>query len=537
MAATVKYLFLESSESQNDRRRIEREDQVYRFLNIDSKFGGKGISRYIFSSKKQKSSSEDSEKAEMKKLGEDILFRTKYKLVEMPFESTSWLTVMVAQLYGKIRYELEKTGNVVRLISEALNSEKKPSFVDEVKITQLTLGTNFPRILAAKVTPGGSTFGMKTVFKIEFTDALTIGFDTRLKLNWPKADVAVLPVSMVLTATKFTGTLSVDIISDKQNCVEISVLPNYRLDMDVQTLVGEQAKLQNLPMLTSLIIRKIRAAFANAIVYPNSKRVGIQLPFTNANPSEPNVEKSAGGGNYKFTNSIGNFVNRFAKLEVKKFEPEPNDQNTDYNIDSGSDIESENHIERDILSSQYIQGNQKELGTKKSIDRIAKSDVEGHHSRNVYEQQGINSMRDLNLFVNTYSPKKQRYDHSGPLDSTNPLSAYSAQHSQHSSQIFGNLRGNPGTGASLYEELARTRLRNPVHHSHQVTNTHEDSKVLSYIANKDKEFFLTRSQSNGVTAKGLAAETPTYDTRHLLWDYDDYADRGIYHSSSKRNST
>ncbi|KAJ1891987.1 hypothetical protein LPJ66_006613, partial [Kickxella alabastrina] len=59
---------------------------------------------------------------------------------------------------------------------------------------------------------------------------------------------------------------------------------------DVQTLIGSKAKVQNLPMLTSVISRKLQAAFAKELVMPNEKRIKIKHPFT---PKAPGTTTTA----------------------------------------------------------------------------------------------------------------------------------------------------------------------------------------------------------------------------------------------------
>ncbi|KAJ2704514.1 ERMES complex subunit mmm1, partial [Coemansia spiralis] len=109
---------------------------------------------------------------------------------------------------------------------------------------------------------------------------ITLGFDTRVLVNWPRPTIAALPVSMVASLVKFAGTLAVTFdCASTEPSLAVSILPDYVLEFDVQTLIGSKAKVQNLPMLTSVISRKLQAAFAKELVTPNEKQIRIKHPF------------------------------------------------------------------------------------------------------------------------------------------------------------------------------------------------------------------------------------------------------------------
>ncbi|PVU85178.1 hypothetical protein BB559_007166 [Furculomyces boomerangus] len=279
----MKSLFLESSTDYKARKVKESEEPIYKQLGIDSYFGGSGISKYIFSKKAPKEKKKNPTLEEIKKLAEEILAKTNYSLIETPFETTAWLTVFISQFYTKIRMDLEKHGWLSSVISDTLNGEYKPSVVDSIRITQLSLGSDFPRIIAAKMSPSNGSFGMMAELKLEFIDGLSLGFDTRIVLNWSKETLAALPVSMVLSVTKFLGTITLEIDHTNGPELIVSIRPDYELDINVQTLIGSQAKLQNLPMLTSLIIRKLRTAFHNELVHPNVKKISLKSAFGSKN--------------------------------------------------------------------------------------------------------------------------------------------------------------------------------------------------------------------------------------------------------------
>ncbi|KAJ2543944.1 ERMES complex subunit mmm1, partial [Coemansia sp. RSA 1933] len=241
--------------------------------------GGFGLSKFTFFSRKQKETKPSDAAEELTRIKKEILSRTGYDLVTHGSESCDWLTVFLAQIIAKFRQDAEKHGRLVRVISEALNSELRPSVIDSIRITQFSLGSDFLRITSARMVPSTGSLGMHAELDLELHDELTLGFNTRVLVNWPRPLVAALPVSMVVSLVKFVGTAVVDFdCASQEPSISVSILPNYVLEFDIQTLIGSKAKVQNLPMLTSVISRKLEAAFAKELVMPNEKRIMIKHP-------------------------------------------------------------------------------------------------------------------------------------------------------------------------------------------------------------------------------------------------------------------
>ncbi|KAJ1647076.1 ERMES complex subunit mmm1, partial [Coemansia asiatica] len=241
--------------------------------------GGFGLSKFMIFSRKQKESQPDDVAEELAKIHKEIISRTGYDLMANRSESCDWLTVFLAQIIAKFRADAERHDRLVRVISEALNGELRPSVIDNLRITQFSLGSDFLRITSARMVPSSGSLGMRAELDLALQDEITLGFNTRVLVNWPRASVAALPVSMVISLVKFVGTMAVEFeCASPEPSVSVTILPDYVLEFDVQTLIGSKAKVQNLPMLTSVISRKLQAAFAKELVMPNEKRVKIKHP-------------------------------------------------------------------------------------------------------------------------------------------------------------------------------------------------------------------------------------------------------------------
>ncbi|KAJ2813105.1 ERMES complex subunit mmm1 [Coemansia furcata] len=248
--------------------------------------GGFGLSEFMIFSRKPKEPKPNDLAEELAKMHKDILSRTAYDLMGHAPESCDWLTVFLAQIIAKFRADAERHDRLVRVISEALNGELRPSVIDNIRITQFSLGADFLRITSARMVPSTGSLGMRAELDLALHDDITLGFNTRVLVNWPRPSVAALPVTMVVSLVKFIGTVAIEFDSASlEPSVVVSILPDYVLDFDVQTLIGSKAKVQNLPMLTSVISRKLQAAFAKELVMPNEKRIKIKHPFTPKPPA------------------------------------------------------------------------------------------------------------------------------------------------------------------------------------------------------------------------------------------------------------
>ncbi|KAJ2228081.1 ERMES complex subunit mmm1 [Coemansia sp. RSA 485] len=256
--------------------------------------GGFGLSKFMIFSRKQKEPQPDDVAEELAKIQKEIISRTGYDLMANRSESCDWLTVFLAQIIAKFRADAERHDRLVRVISEALNGELRPSVIDNLRITQFSLGSDFLRITSARMVPSSGSLGMRAELDLALQDEITLGFNTRVLVNWPRSSVAALPVSMVVSLVKFVGTMAVEFeCASPEPSVSVTILPDYVLEFDVQTLIGSKAKVQNLPMLTSVICRKLQAAFAKELVMPNEKRFNIKHPFTSKPPAPPTAAAAA----------------------------------------------------------------------------------------------------------------------------------------------------------------------------------------------------------------------------------------------------
>ncbi|PYI23228.1 maintenance of mitochondrial morphology protein 1 [Aspergillus violaceofuscus CBS 115571] len=250
-------------------------------------------------------------------------------------ESLDWFNVLIAQTIAQYRqtaYLLKDspTSSILGSLNAALNNpEKKPSFLDRIAVTDISLGEEFPifsncRIIAVD-DPNSDGGRLQALMDVDLSDDnLSIAVETSLLLNYPKPCSAILPVALSVSVVRFSGTLCISLVpasteplhspspspspptadgtknapgdgaqppsvaveegadasalpktgTPKSN-VAFSFLPDYRLDLSVRSLIGSRSRLQDVPKVAQLVEARVHAWFEERVVEPRVQVVGL----------------------------------------------------------------------------------------------------------------------------------------------------------------------------------------------------------------------------------------------------------------------
>ncbi|KAJ5566855.1 hypothetical protein N7535_006161 [Penicillium sp. DV-2018c] len=250
-------------------------------------------------------------------------------------ESLDWFNVLIAQTIAQYRqtaYSLKDspTASILGSLTAAMNNpEKKPSFIDKINVTDISLGEEFPifsncRIIAVDdpMSDGGR---LQALLDVDLSDDnLSIAVETSMVLNYPKPRSAILPVALSVSVVRFSGTLCISLIpasteppeplqtpagssspppvsdfqhntgnqsagpearpfsqehnqpkSSPKSDVAFSFLPDYRLDLSVRSLIGSRSRLQDVPKIAQLVEARVHAWFEERVVEPRVQVVGL----------------------------------------------------------------------------------------------------------------------------------------------------------------------------------------------------------------------------------------------------------------------
>ncbi|KAK9461275.1 maintenance of mitochondrial morphology protein 1 [Lipomyces oligophaga] len=212
-----------------------------------------------------------------------ILARTVYNVDTHPAESLDWLNVLVAQTVSQFREDARLNNNILHTLDKILNGDSLPSFLDQVRVTELDIGEEFPIFSNCKIYPCEDDPGrLEARLDVDLADSITLGIDTRLLLNYPAPMIAILPVSLSVSIVRFTGQLTISFktiaptsATDRKTSLTFSFAPNYRLEFAIKSLVGSRSRLQNLPKITQLVESRIRKWFVERCVQPRFQEINL----------------------------------------------------------------------------------------------------------------------------------------------------------------------------------------------------------------------------------------------------------------------
>ncbi|EXJ85409.1 hypothetical protein A1O1_05773 [Capronia coronata CBS 617.96] len=223
-------------------------------------------------------------------------------------ESLDWFNVLLAQTIAQYRqtaYNLRDTSSggkptIVASLEAAINDpEKRPSYIDNIKITEISLGEEFPifsnvRVIAVEDEASSTTGGrLQALMDVDLSDDnLTLAIETALILNYPKPFSAVLPVALSVSVVRFSGTLSISFVpasedehagtkkpgstaGKPQTSLAFSFLPDYRLELSVRSLIGSRTRLQDVPKVAQLVEARVQAWFEERVVEPRVQVVPL----------------------------------------------------------------------------------------------------------------------------------------------------------------------------------------------------------------------------------------------------------------------
>ncbi|KAJ5166383.1 uncharacterized protein N7482_005164 [Penicillium canariense] len=245
-------------------------------------------------------------------------------------ESLDWFNVLIAQTIAQYRqtaYLLKDspTSSILSSLTAAMNNpEKKPSFIEKINVTDISLGEEFPIFSNCRIItvddPNSDGGRLQALLDVDLSDDnLSIAVETQLVLNYPKPRSAILPVALSVSVVRFSGTLCISLIpatteplhtpatsptppaaeaaarpsnvpgspdsgaaqddtqpkSSPRSNVAFSFLPDYRLDLSVRSLIGSRSRLQDVPKVAQLVEARVHAWFEERVVEPRVQVVGL----------------------------------------------------------------------------------------------------------------------------------------------------------------------------------------------------------------------------------------------------------------------
>lgn len=250
---------------------------------------------------------------------QQILEKTYYHVRGHQPESLDWFNVLIAQTIAQLRADAQEDEAVLGSLTQLLNGSSKPDFLDDIRVTEISLGDEFPIFSNCRVIPvdenglplkeltGQRGERLQARMDVDLSDVVTLGIETKLVLNYPKPFVMVLPVALSVSVVRFSGTLSLSFSPSSQQTTNpetgettegtpsgqpdkneghplnptghspttltFTFLDDYRLDLSVHSLVGSRARLQDVPKIAQLVEGRIHQWFDDRCVEPRFQQI------------------------------------------------------------------------------------------------------------------------------------------------------------------------------------------------------------------------------------------------------------------------
>lgn len=242
-----------------------------------------------------------------------ILSKTYYNVKSHQPESVDWFNVLIAQTIAQLRNDAQQDEAILTTLNLALNGDKRPDFLDTIKVTEINLGEEFPIFSNCRIMPVDSTLDgnqqqqssgvpmvdggprLQARMDVDLADNITLGIETKLVLNYPKPMVAVMPVALAVSVVRFSGTLSISFIPSPSSSgnaesngstpapgstippsptiLTFSFQPDYRLELSTRSLLGSRSRLQDVPKIAQLVESRLHSWFDERCVEPKFQRV------------------------------------------------------------------------------------------------------------------------------------------------------------------------------------------------------------------------------------------------------------------------
>ena len=101
---------------------------------------------------------------------------------------------------------------IAKRLDQILNGPRRPSYVGRINITDISLGDNFPTFRNCRITSNpGDNSRLKAEMDVELHDQIALGVETKVILNYPRKQFAILPLSLNVSIVHFSATVSTNI--------------------------------------------------------------------------------------------------------------------------------------------------------------------------------------------------------------------------------------------------------------------------------------------------------------------------------------
>jgi len=200
-------------------------------------------------------------------------------------ETAVWFNAFVGRIYRDASCSSKFLHDYEKLIASKLNKAKKPKYIGNFTVSNLSLGQIPPIIRNAKwVLPGelqgadlehDAAADLDVVYRSNNGNAIELKINTDIWLNWPREKGTCIPVKLSLKLVELTGSVRLGVRKGKSFCC---FMRNPHTKFDVKSSIGNSAYLKNAPIVERAIVRIVKDVIAKKFVWPRVMKFKLLWP-------------------------------------------------------------------------------------------------------------------------------------------------------------------------------------------------------------------------------------------------------------------
>lgn len=197
-------------------------------------------------------------------------------------ETCVWFNAFSGRMYRDAARSEYFNDWFCRKVGNMLNKGKRPDFLDPFSVEGVKFGSSPPLLRNMQWIPvvDGAThqdaeYDIACTADMTFRTGISFTVKTRVWLNWPRDKYAFIPVSIDLEIAEMSGKIRFGVC--KKNSF-FSFLEEPFTRFKVNSELGNQYKLKNLPKLSTVVINKIKKHIRTKLMHPHAYKFRLIWP-------------------------------------------------------------------------------------------------------------------------------------------------------------------------------------------------------------------------------------------------------------------
>jgi hypothetical protein len=195
-----------------------------------------------------------------------------------------WLNAIVSRIFYNI-YDTENFINfLLKKIRKKIKEVQTPSYVNDISVSNLYFGPNLPILKSAELISISNDGSMEAAGEFVYYGGFRITIEITFKITFPGSRIIFVPATLTVTVQKAAGKAHFHCDSPPASCFWLGFYGEPEIDLTVQTEIGENYKIKQIPKLADVIVNKLKQEIIELMVLPNMD----DFPFPKiSNPLKP----------------------------------------------------------------------------------------------------------------------------------------------------------------------------------------------------------------------------------------------------------